>query len=196
MEPELPVAYVPPVRQWLSVRGVARVEMPGMGALDLNLFAVVRKDSLIYLHVSKFGIELGRALCTPEKVVVLIHPESAYWTGGYSLLRKKTGLPLDFDMVQDLLLLTPKNVRTVIDSNGYLRKVQWVSSDGGGTVTAEYGDYGNAGGEGVMFVYPKTISVSLPSMGGSARVTVKSAKPDVPGPASLKIPEKYKPLKL
>ena len=194
--PPAPKAYMPAVRRWLSIRASGKMDVPGLGGQDLNIFAVLAKDSVLYLHVSKFGIELGRALCTPEKVVVLIHPESAYWTGGYSLLRKKTGLPLDFDMVQDLLLLTPKNVRTVIDSNGYLRKVQWVSSDGGGTVTAEYGDYGNAGGEGVMFVYPKTISVSLPSMGGSARVTVKSAKPDVPGPASLKIPEKYKPLKL
>ncbi|MBO4773408.1 MAG: DUF4292 domain-containing protein [Bacteroidales bacterium] len=193
--PPAPQAYVPPLRQWLSVRASGRMEIPGAGGLELNLFAVVAKDSAVYLHVSKFGIELGRALCRPEKVVVLVHPESGYWEGSYALLRKKTGLPVDFEMVQDLLLLTPHNAQVDIDSSGYLRKAQWASLNGGGAVAAKYSDYGNIGGEGVKVMYPKTISVSLPSL-GSARLTVKSAKPDVPGPASLKIPEKYKPLKL
>ena len=92
------------------------------------------KDSAVYLHVSKFGIELGRALCRPEKVVVLVHQESGYWEGSYALLRKKTGLPVDFEMVQDLLLLTPHNAQVDIDSSGYLRKAQWASLNGGGAV--------------------------------------------------------------
>ena len=192
--PPVPKAYAPPVRQWLSVRASGRMEVPGAGGLELNLFAVLAKDSVVYLHVSKFGIELGRALCRPEKVVVLVHPESGYWEGSYALLRQKTGLPLDFEMVQDLLLLTPHNARVETDSGGFLRKVQWTSAEGGGTVTAKYSEYGNIGGEGVEVFYPGVISVSLPSL-GSARLTVKSAKPDVPGPVSLKIPEKYKRLK-
>ncbi|MBO7623835.1 MAG: DUF4292 domain-containing protein [Bacteroidales bacterium] len=194
VEPSVPKAYAPSVRQWLSVRASGRMEVPGAGGLELNLFAVLAKDSVVYLHISKFGIELGRALCRPEKVVVLIHPESGYWAGSYALLRKKTGLPLDFEMVQDLLLLTPHNARVEIDSGGFLRKVQWTSAEGGGTVTAQYSDYAHIGGEGAELLYPRSISVSLPSL-GSARLTVKSAKPDVPGPVSLKIPEKYKLLK-
>ena len=190
VEPELPVAYVPPVRQWLSVRGVAHFDMPGMGGLDLNLFAVVRKDSVVYLHVSKFGLELGRALCRPESVVVLLHVESSYWKGGYSQIRQKTGLPVDFQTLQDLLLISPVNAQTVVDSNGFLAKASWLKQDGSVYLKVGYKEYANIG-DSTEVLYPRSISISIPSM-GSGRMTVKSAKVEVPGPASLKIPEKYK----
>ena len=188
-----PATYVPPVRQWLSVRMSGNVKVPGMGGLDLNLFAVLLKDSLVYLHISKFGIELGRALCSPEKMLLLVHPELAYWEGDYAAFRKKSGVPLDFGTLQDLLLLTPRNVNDVVDSAGYLIRVRWLDQGGVCYLQAKYGTYSDIAADSQVR-YPQQIMISMPRSGGTAYMSVKSVKVEVPGPVSVRIPSKYKPL--
>jgi hypothetical protein len=192
-EPPAPAFYVPPVRQWLSVRMSGAVKMPGMGSLDVNLFAVVLRDSLIYLHISKFGIELGRALCRPGKILLLVHPELAYWEGDYATFRKKSGVPLEFGVLQDVLLLTSRDARTVVDTDGYLIRMDWPDRDGGCYLQAAYGTYADIA-SGSQVKYPQDIRLSMPKSGGNLRMTVKSVKVDEPGPVTVRVPEKYRPL--
>ena len=183
--------YSPPVRQWFSARATAKVPLDKMGSVDVNLFAVVAKDSLIYLHVSKFGMELARVLCAPDSIVALLHTEQAYWKGDYSVFRRRLGVPMDFSTLQGLLLVHPEGMRVVSDSAGFLRQIRWVERDSILRMEVSYRRYAPVS-ESEGLLYPMDISISLPRVESSARLAVKSVNVEVPGPVSLRIPTKYK----
>lgn len=84
---------------WLSYRANMRADWNNGGA-DAALFFVNRKDSLIYINISKMGIELFRLVATPDSVKYLNRLEGTYALGDYTLLRKKFGVQANFDMLQ------------------------------------------------------------------------------------------------
>ena len=71
--------------------------------LAFQCFFVNRIDSLIYLNLNRSGIELARAVLTPDSVIYVNKLEHEFYAGDYSFLRRVFGFPLDFDMVQSLL---------------------------------------------------------------------------------------------
>lgn len=64
----------------------------------------IRKDSAIYVSVAPLlGIELVRALVTPDSIKVINRLESTYYTGNINSLNKLFNADVDFYMLQALL---------------------------------------------------------------------------------------------
>lgn len=190
-------SYVPPVRQWLSLRGNAEVRFSGAEeGLTVNYFAVLAKDSLLYLHVSKFGIEFARACCTPDSLTVLLHTSQSYWQGAYSLFYGTLGIPLNFKMLQDLLLLSQELPGKQVDSAGFPTQAVWKAGDTATLFTVDYARYENAGQDSLAVYYPQEMRLRVPEAEVEVRLQHRAVKVDVPGPSSLKIPEKYTRTKL
>lgn len=62
------------------------------------------KDSAIWFSVTKMGYEALRALITPDSIQVLDRLSRKYAVADYSLLRKLSGMDLDFRAIENLLL--------------------------------------------------------------------------------------------
>lgn len=69
----------------------------------LHVFFVNRIDSIIYVNLNLFGIELGRAVATPDTFVFVNKLDKTFYKGDYSYLAALIGFPLDFYMVQSIL---------------------------------------------------------------------------------------------
>jgi hypothetical protein len=65
-----------------------------------QLFFVNRIDSIIYLHVSFSGIELGRMVLTPDSVFFVNKIAGSYYRGDYALLYNLLTFNLDFYTIQ------------------------------------------------------------------------------------------------
>ena len=193
---EVVASYVPPVRQWLSVRGNAEIRFPGADdGLIVNYFAVLAKDSLMYLHISKFGIELGRVLCSPDSLTLLLHTSQSYWQGTYTVLYSTLGVPLNFRMLQDLFLLSPGLPGKSVGTDGFLTQTVW-TKDTVTLFTVDYAQYENVGKDSLIVYYPQTMQLRIPDPDVEIRLSHRAVKVEVPGPVSLKIPEKYTRTKL
>ncbi|MBO4282589.1 MAG: DUF4292 domain-containing protein, partial [Bacteroidales bacterium] len=113
---------------WFSARGSVDWQPEGEEAVRFTMFYAVAKDSLLYVHLSKFGIELARALFRPDSVFLLLSATGNYWTGTYAVLGRKVGYPVDFSLLQGLLTAMPDAPYVQTDSNGLLRTAQWGAS--------------------------------------------------------------------
>lgn len=71
---------------------------------SLNLFIVIKKDSIIYINANKMAIELGRIVLTPDSVKYINHLNATYYVGTYAVVPKLLGFPVDFFMLQSLLM--------------------------------------------------------------------------------------------
>jgi len=152
---------------WISYRGNISVE-----SNNFNVFVVNRRDSIIYLTVSKLGIEGVRLVLTPDTAKFLNHLASNYYVGDYVLLEKWTGFNVDFYMLQSLLAgeELPEHAKSFIQA-----------SYGNFTTIDSYPFFQHAN-----FVIPKE-DLQL-------NIQIKSIKRNEAGPTSIRIPEKYKPM--
>ena len=67
----------------------------------------MRSDSVIWLNVTKFGIEVARALITPDSCVVLNRIDGTYAVENWDFIAQKIGLPnkqANFKNLQHLIL--------------------------------------------------------------------------------------------
>ncbi|MDR1345812.1 MAG: DUF4292 domain-containing protein [Bacteroidales bacterium] len=85
--------------QWISYQ--AKIDFSfEKNTQHCQLFFVNRIDSIMYLHLSFSGIELGRMVLTPDSVFFVNKIEGSYYRGDYALLRNLLMLNLDFYMTQ------------------------------------------------------------------------------------------------
>ena len=70
-------------------------------------------DSLIWMSVSALGLEVGRALFTPDSVKFIFKLKNKYFAGDYSYLRTFLPVDVDFNILQSIFLdkffIFPKN---------------------------------------------------------------------------------------
>ena len=157
---------------WISYR--ANASISNIEPQNLNVFVVNRKDSIVYITVSKFGIEGGRIVLTPDSIKLLNHINSNYYLGNYSIVERLVGLKVDFYMAQSLLTgeELPENAKSFIQ--------------------ASYGNFTTIDTQSFFqqadFVIPKENLVM--------NIVVKNIKLNEPGPTSIRIPEKYTPMKI
>jgi hypothetical protein len=81
-----------------------------------------RRDSVIWLNVKKMGFNVARAQLTRDSAFVINYLQSSYVAKNISYVEKNFGVPLDFAMMQDILLgnpvfLTDKNKLTLEKSS-------------------------------------------------------------------------------
>lgn len=70
-------------------------------------------DSLMWLYVKAFGLEIARAKFTKDSVFAVVKLKNQYFKGDYSVLKKFFPVDFDFDILQSIFLnkffLFPKN---------------------------------------------------------------------------------------
>lgn len=72
-----------------------------------NSFAIslrMRKDSIIWMSISKLGIEGARVFITKDSVKIIDKINNMYFKGDYLYISKMLNMPLDFDIIQSLLV--------------------------------------------------------------------------------------------
>ena len=154
---------------WISYRANATVTTP-KETNSVNVFVVNRRDSIIYINASKFGIEGARLVLTPDSVKFINNLNSTYYAGDYGITEQLVGNRINFYMLQSLLVgeELPENVKLPI--------------------SVSYGNFTTIGSQPffqqAFFVIPEeNIQLNL---------QLKNIKLNEAGPTSIRIPEKYK----
>lgn len=208
--------------QWFTARMNARVfntqNQKDMGTVAL--FLVTKKDSIIYINASKMAIELGRVILTPDSVKYINHLNSTYYVGNYSIIKRLLGFPVDFYMIQSLLMNTDfvnfnenfivesKTDKTILKDKErkhkkYLLTInqEIVLNDNDRIIENRIIE--KVSGDSATFLYsdfynitslcrtPRAIDIDLISKKLRVYLTLKDAKINVPGPSYFKIPAKY-----
>ncbi len=66
-----------------------------------------RRDSVIWMNVRKLGFTVARIQVTRDSVFVVNYLQSSYIAKNLSYIEKTFGVPLDFSILQDILLGNP-----------------------------------------------------------------------------------------
>lgn len=160
--------------EWISYRGKADIVDTG-GTRTCNIFMVNRVDSIIYLNVSAYGIEVMRAVLTPDSVKYVNKLTYQYYCGTYAPLRLLLKMPVDFAFVQDVL-------------NGHGEERLEHSR-----FACEY--HGYAAVDSTQSFFTEMVLKDLHQL-TEIRAHLKVIRFNVPGPTGIRIPEKFKELKL
>jgi uncharacterized protein YpmB len=208
--------------QWLSTRIRAEIGADGEQQ-KATIFLVNRKDSLIYINISKFGIEGARAVITKDSVKYMNRLEMTYYVGDYSIFYKMFGVHLNFNMMQSLIL--------ACDFTNFDKPTEFVEKDGKLTFTltqrkhrsdnirinqnlvfskdlkkvlqneiedartmqkaiVQYVDFQEVD----KVLLPLNWNISVPGANLKATFVNESLRLNVPGPTSIRIPDRYKPI--
>ncbi len=213
--------------EWLSYRmNVAILDYNSKKeTMSVSAFFVNRKDSIIYVAISKLGIEGARVVATPDSVKYLNHLTSTYYSGDYSFLNKLLGFNVNFHILQSIFAgddipgFEPNTLLKIIgDTNIYtssLRKNEQMNLSisqeiktnrnhkviennikeikNQVSIGIRYGDFINIDDSQLFF---QQTELALPTENMLLNFSIKNIKVNVPGPTSMRIPEKYKPIDL
>lgn len=67
----------------------------------------IRKDSIIWISIRKFGLEAARVMLSQDSVWVMDRINSQYFTGDYLFFSKQYKLEVDYNLIESLLLANP-----------------------------------------------------------------------------------------
>ncbi len=84
----------------------------------------MRKDSVIWMTVRKFGIEGARVLITTDSVYLINRLEREYLVQDFSFIESEFNLPASFETLQDFILgnvffMTQENIKSDINDDAY-----------------------------------------------------------------------------
>ncbi len=89
--------------EWFSSK--ARIVPSGFGMnMTLSANIRVRRDSAIWMNVSKIGLEAGRALIRPDSVFILDRLNRTYYARPLAYVESEYNLPADFNLLQEMIL--------------------------------------------------------------------------------------------
>ena len=206
---------------WITYQMKAAVTTSGDQKI-VQIFFVNRIDSIIYLNINLFGIELARAVAKPDSFIFVNKLESTYYSGGYDWLSKKIGSEVDFYMLQSLLnardftefedslqfIENEENIHLIAPQRKHrnydLTVMQEIILNPDNTIrTNDITDvktmqslsveYGNYSMQADIPFF-STLKIVLEQAEIEVRGDIKNVKFNVPGPTRIKIPEKFEPL--
>ena len=84
----------------------------------------MRKDSVIWMTVRKFGIEGARVMITTDSVYLINRLERQYLVRDFSFIESEFNLPASFETLQDFVLgnvffMTKENIKSDIKNDAY-----------------------------------------------------------------------------
>ena len=173
----------------------------------------IRKDSVIWVQISKLGFEVGRMLVTPDSAFFINRLEQKYASYGTAQFFTKYNLPADFDMFSKVLTggayIPPAISKMTIEPDGalYLESstgvnahhwldvsYQLISSQvtdpNGHNWTAEYGDYQNVN-TGQKFPFHRGNTLVIDGKANLFDVDYTSIIVNVPQELPFSIPSHY-----
>lgn len=154
---------------WISYRGKADLVDTG-GTRTFNFFMVNRTDSILYLNIHAYGVEVMRAVFTPDSIIYVNKLTSQYYQGTYAPLDVRLPFRVDFQLVQALF-------------NGDTDRLSRHQR-----LAFEYTDFRPVDGNSSFFTEFtfKELSRVIEVHG-----KIKVVRLNVPGPTSIRIPEKF-----
>lgn len=202
--------------EWLV--GRARVSLAeGSFAQSGTAELRMRKDSVIWMSVRKFGIEGARALITTDSVFLIDRLNRRYAAEDLSFIAERYNLPASFGTLQAMLLgnpiflganqmeLMPSDSVLLLESESNGRKsiygiqaadyrlesMRFEESAAQQTLTNTYEDY-RALSDGQNFSYLRQIDVDSPSTGTLGfRMEFSKVEVNVPTTIRFEIPKQY-----
>jgi len=89
----------------MSITGKAEADVPKEKfSMRFNYRIHMFNDSLIWMRFTKLGIEAVRVVISRDSVFIRDNINETYRKEGYDIARRVTGLEVDFDMLEDILL--------------------------------------------------------------------------------------------
>lgn len=86
---------------WITYRGKADITDTG-GTRTCNFYMVNRTDSILYLNVHAYGVEVMRAVFTPDSIIYVNKLTQQYYSDTYAPLNRFLSFPVGFGTVQAL----------------------------------------------------------------------------------------------
>ncbi len=219
MPKEIQIPQIKQSNQWYS----ARISISMSSSDDeISGFIVNRRDSLFYLNINKFGIEIARVVLTKDTISMVNRFEKTFYQGDYSIVSKLYGISLTFEMIQSIFMAETfsgftSNGKEITDTDSALfisiprytdsihkiainqqmtfdKKTNRLSRNRIKDIeTQQVATITYQSYETIdAFVFPNIYMIELPGM--NVTITTKSAKVNVPGPTTLNIPQKYTPM--
>jgi len=190
---------------------------------SVSAFYVNRKDSIIYINISKFLIEVARVVLTPDSVKYIENLSSTYYSGDYSFINKMIGFNVNFKLIQaifageDIPDFEPNTLLAVIADTTVYRSEMRKNKQMNLSVSQEmktnlqhkiiennikeiqkqlslsvrYSDFSTVDKSQLFF---QQAELSIPSEKMLLNLKLKDVKVNIPGPTSITIPRKYKPI--
>ena len=159
---------------WITYRGKADIIDTG-GTRTCNFYFVNRTDSILYLNIHAYSIEVMRAVFTPDSVIFVNKLTQQYFRDTYAPLNKYLPFTLDFQTVQALF-------------NGQTEKLPQ-----GQKLSFEYSAFEPVDSTSSFFtefVFKELNRVI------EVRGKIKVIRLGVPGVTSIRIPEKFERISL
>ena len=159
---------------WITYRGKADIIDTG-GTRTCNFYFVNRTDSILYLNIHAYSVEVMRAVFTPDSVIFVNKLTQQYFRDTYAPLNKYLPFTLDFQTVQALF-------------NGQTEKLPQ-----GQKLSFEYSAFEPVDSTSSFFtefVFKELNRVI------EVRGKIKVIRLGVPGVTSIRIPEKFERISL
>lgn len=219
MPKEMQTPQIKQSNQWYS----ARISISMTSSDDeISGFIVNRRDSLLYLNINKFGIEIARVVLTKDTISMVNRFEKTYYRGDYSIISKMYGVSFTFDMAQSIFMAETfsgftSNGKEITDTDStffisiprYTDSIHKIAINQQMTFDKNTNRLSKNRIKDIetqqvttityhsyetidAFVFPNIYTIELPGM--NVTITAKSVKVNVPGPTSLNIPQKYIPM--
>ena len=154
---------------WITYRGKADIIDTG-GTRTCNFYMVNRIDSILYLNIHAYGIEIVRAVFTPDSITFVNKLTYQYYKGTYAPIRNRLPFLFDFQTVQALF-------------NGDMEKLPK-----GKKLSFEYSSFEPVDSTSSFFT--EFVFKELNKL-IEVRGKIKLVRLNVPGVTGIKIPEKF-----
>ena len=159
---------------WITYRGKADIIDTG-GTRTCNFYMVNRTDSILYLNIHAYGVEVMRAVFTPDSITYVNKLTQQYFRDTYDPIAKLLPFPFDFQTVQALF-------------NGETDKLPQ-----GQKLSYEYSAFHPV--DSVSSFFTEFVFKELNRV-LEIRGKIKVIRLNVPGVTSIKVPEKFERITL
>lgn len=208
--------------QWFSSRVKALITND-TETQSVIIFVVNKKDSILYFNISKFAIEISRAVLTPDSVKFMNKLDMTYYVGDYSIFPKRFGVSLNFNMIQSIFIASDFNQFdynfNVVDTDSTiifnhlnrLNKKDNIKINQTYTYTKQNSTIFSDSIEDVIsqqkaiitysqyqiidnIKFPQFWQIEIPGIKMKAQFLNESLRFNIDGPTSIRIPDRYKPI--
>lgn len=208
--------------QWFSSRVKALITND-TETQSVIIFVVNKKDSILYFNISKFAIEISRAVLTQDSVKFMNKLDMTYYVGDYSIFPKRFGVSLNFNMIQSIFIASDFNQFdynfNVVDTDSTiifnhlnrLNKKDNIKINQTYTYTKQNSTIFSDSIEDVIsqqkaiitysqyqiidnIKFPQFWQIEIPGIKMKAQFLNESLRFNIEGPTSIRIPDRYKPI--
>lgn len=159
---------------WVTYRGKADIIDTG-GTRTCNFYMVNRTDSILYLNIHAYSVEVMRAVFTPDSVIFVNKLTNQYYRDTYAPINRYLPFTVDFQTVQALF-------------NGQTEKLPQ-----GQKLSYEYSAFEPI--DSVSSFFTEFVFKELNRV-IEVRGKIKVVRLNVPGVTNIKIPEKFERIAL